>query len=126
MKHWREIVGLLASLMLLGSAAAHAVLGWRDLGSRLVRAGAPADLINGMRVGWQFGGASMLAFGIIVAGICISRMRGSNVSRFPLLVISLLYLAFGAWALAASGNPFFMVFLVPGALLLLASLPRRP
>lgn len=125
MKRWKEILGLLGAVILLLSSGAHSILGWRDLGGRLTRAGAPADLINGMRIGWLFGGACMLAFAVIAAGICISRLRGGSASTFPIAVISVLYLAFGAWALAISGNPFFMIFIVPGVLLLLASLPRR-
>ena len=38
---------------------------------------------------------------------------------------ALAYLAFGVWALVASGNPFFYIFIVPGAMLAIASLPSR-
>lgn len=35
------------------------------------------------------------------------------------------YLLFGAWALFASQNPFFFIFVVPGALLVAAAAGRE-
>jgi hypothetical protein len=64
----------------------------------------------------------MLAFGIIVVALFGRRFRGGSVSVLPAVVIAAAYLAFGAWALLASNyNLFFLVFIVPGALLALAS-----
>ena len=125
MKRWREFVGLFAAAILVLSSGAHSFLGWKALEPRIAAVGTPADLITGLRMGWQFGGVAMLAFGIIAASIFIQRLRGANVSSFPVVVIGVVYVAFGAWALSISGNPFFAIFIVPGVLLLLASWPAR-
>ncbi len=77
----------------------------------------------GLRIGWQWGGVAMLGFAIICGAIFVHRLLGRTVSAFPALVTGLLYIAFGAFALNLSGNPFFAVFIVPGALLLVASWP---
>lgn len=118
---WRAVIGLIAAAVLIVSSVAHSILGWRALGSQLTRGGAPRDLIDGIHIGWQFGGVSMLTFGIIAATIFTQRLRGRLVSTLPTAVIGVVYVLFGGWALIASGNPFFFIFIVPGTLLALAS-----
>jgi hypothetical protein len=125
MKKWRDVVGLLASLMLLLSSGAHSLLGWKSMQARVEAFRLPDDLVLGLRIGWQFGGACMLAFGILTAGVFLARWRGDAVSSFPVIVTGVLWLAFGAWAMVISGNPFFTIFIVPGVLFLIASLPGR-
>lgn len=122
----RNILGLIAAILIILSSAAHSLLGWKALGAQLSAAGAPADLIGGLRIGWQFGGAAMLTFGVLALMIFFHRLRGEGVLAFPAFLIGLLYVLFGAWAMAVSGfDPFFAgVFLVPGALLLFAAWPR--
>jgi hypothetical protein len=123
----RNILALIAAAILILSSAAHSILGWKALRAQLEAAHAPADLILALQCGWLFGGVAMFAFGIIVAAIFIARLRGENVSTFPALVIAIAYVAFGAWALSATRNPFFAIFLVPGVMLLPAasSRPRK-
>jgi len=125
MKRWREVVGLIATAILILSSGAHSILGWKALGAQLVAANVPWDLVAALRFGWLFGGVAMLTFGIITASIFIQRLRGANVSVFPVMVLGVAYVAFGAWALTISGDPFFAIFIVPGVLLLLASLPSK-
>jgi TRAP-type C4-dicarboxylate transport system permease small subunit len=118
---WRAAVGLVASLILILSSGAHAILGWKALSAQLAATTAPADLVRGLRIGWQFGGFAMLAFGIIAATIFLRRLRGEAASTLPTIVIGVCYVLFGAWALFVSRDPFFLIMLVPGALLLVAS-----
>ena len=59
----RNILSLNAAILIILSSTAHSLLGWKALGAQLTAAGAPADLIGGLRIGWQFGGAAMLTFG---------------------------------------------------------------
>ena len=62
----------------------------------------------------------MLTFGILVLMIFVRRMPS-----LPAFAIGVLYVAFGAWALAVSNfDPFFAIFIVPGVLLLIAAWPR--
>ena len=51
--------------------------------------------------------------------------RGRPVSLRPVLVIGLAYTVYGIWVVIASGlDPFFLVFVVPGVLLLAAAVGR--
>ena len=122
----RNILGLIAAILIILSSAAHSLLGWKALGAQLAAAGAAKDLIGGLRIGWQFGGAAMLTFGLVAGMIFFHRLRGEDVPTFPAFWTALLYVVFGAWALVVSGfEPFFVgVFLVPGAMLLFAAWPR--
>jgi len=119
----RAVLGLIAGAILILSSAAHSFLGWNGLHDQLVAAQAPPDLVLGLKLGWQFGGVAILAFGIIVVALFARRFRGGSVSVLPAVVIAAAYLAFGAWALLASNFNlfFFLVFIVPGALLAVAS-----
>ena len=121
----RTVLGIVAGLVLVASSAAHSLLGWPQLRARLVGTNAPADLITGLAIGWHFAGVSMLAFGVIVLWTFVA-WRGRLVSLVPARVIGLLYVAFGAAALAVSGtDPFFLlVFVVPGLMLLAAAWGR--
>jgi hypothetical protein len=113
--------GSAAAVMMLLSAPAHSLMGWPVMQAQLAQVNAPADLQLGLQVGWHFGGAAMIAFALIVLHTLRGRSRGTVTSVTPLRVIAALYLIFGAAALAISGDPFFLVFIVPGTLVGVAS-----
>jgi hypothetical protein len=118
----RAVLGLIASLIMILSSAAHSFLGWNWLRGQLAAAQVPPDLTFGLKVGWQFGGVAMLAFGFILLALFVKRLRGESVSSLAAVVVAAAYLGFGAWALVASGfDPFFSIFIVPAILLLIAS-----
>ena len=125
MRQFQNVLGLLAGAVLALSSAAHSVLGWKQMQSSLAATNAPADLVQGLRIGWLFGGVAILTFGCIALAVFASRLRGRAVSLLPTALVALAYLWFGAWALVTSGNPFFYIFIVPGAMLAVASLPSR-
>jgi len=129
MPHWerpRSILGLLAGAAMLASSAAHSLVGWTQLRSALEQARAPEELILTLGMGWNFGGAAMLAFGLIVVALFWRRLMGAPVSLMPAIIIGVAYLVFGAWAFLGSHfDPFFFVFVVPGVMLLIASFSRR-
>jgi len=121
----RTVLGIVAGLVLIASSAAHSLLGWPQLRARLVATNAPADLITGLAVGWHFSGVSMLAFGVLVLWTFTGRGPERLVSLVPARVIALVYVAFGVAALAVSGmDPFFLIFVVPGLMLLAAAWER--
>jgi hypothetical protein len=120
----RATLGVIAGVLMLLSSAAHSLLGWPALTAKLAETHAPADLVQGLAVGWHFGGAAMLTFACIVLWLFGRALRGRAVSLMPARIITVLYLAFGAGALAITRDPFFMVFIVPGALLAIASFAR--
>jgi hypothetical protein len=118
----RSVLGFAAGAMFVASSAAHSLLGWKGLSSELAKASAPADLVLGLSIGWHFAGIAMLAFGGIVLLTFNDLARGRAVSLRPAVIIALAYLAFGTYALAITGEPFFVLtFLLPGILLLIAS-----
>jgi hypothetical protein len=122
MKRARLVLGLIAGVVLIVSSGAHSFLGWKNLSDRLAVAQVPSDLQIGLKIGWQFAGAAMLVLGVIVIAIFAGRLRGQRPSLMPAVAVCILYLAFGAWALAASGGDlFFMIFIVPGAMLGIAA-----
>jgi hypothetical protein len=126
MSRWRPMLGLAAGVLVLLSSAAHSLFGWKALQARLAQTNAPHDLVGSLKIGWQFGGAAMLAFGCLAIGTFANRLRGHQVSTFPILVVALAYLGFGIWALFVNGfNPFFLVFLVPAVMLLVAAPVKR-
>lgn len=125
MARLRNVLGLIAAAILFFSAGAHSFLGWQSLRPRIEAVGAPADLVTGLRIGWQFGGAAMLVFGIIAAWVFVQRLRGASVPAFPVVVIGVIYGLYGVWALSLSGDAFFAILIVPAVLLLLASWPTR-
>jgi len=121
----RSILGIVAGVLMIASAAAHSLLGWPVLRAKLAESHAPDDLAQGLAVGWHFGGAAMVAFACIVLWVFVRRLRGGPAPLVPPAIIAAAYLAFGAGALAVTGDPFFLVFIVPGLLLAAASFPRR-
>jgi len=127
MAKWRAVLGLIAGAIFLLSSAAHSILGWKGLRGELAAAHVPPDLVFGLKVGWQFGGVAMLAFGVIIVDLFMRRLRGQKVSTFPALVVGVAYLAYGSWALwAGDFNPFFLVFVVPAVLLMSADRSEAP
>jgi hypothetical protein len=125
MTRLRTVLGLIAGVILVLSSAAHSFLGWKALRTGLVAAQAPPDLIRGLAIGWHFAGAAILAFGIIVINLFAKRLRGEAVSSSPAVIIAVLYLASGLWAMLITGNPFFFIFIVPGLMLAVAAAPER-
>jgi hypothetical protein len=122
MQRWRTVVGVLAAALLLLSSAAHSLLGWSVQRASLEAVKAPPELIMNLGFGWHFAGVAMLTFGLVVLMLIVQAARGRPVSLRPVLLIGVAYTVFGAWALTASGlEPFFLVFLVPGVLLLAAA-----
>ena len=122
----RAVLGLIAGAILILSSAGHSILGWKELSGSLTAAHVPTELVLGLQVGWQFGGVAMLALGVILLALFARRWRGEPVSLLPAATVAVAYLGFGAWALLASNfDPFFLVFIVPGVLLALASASRN-
>jgi hypothetical protein len=123
MKRSRLILGVVAGLVLLASSAAHTFLGWRSLSERLAQANVPRDLQAAVHIGWTFGGAAMVILSVVVLTTFVDRLRGGRAPLSHVIAIAVVYMAFGAWAISASGGDLFFlgVFVVPGALLGIAA-----
>jgi hypothetical protein len=121
----RDVLGLIGALMLIISSGAHSILGWKGIGGELAAAQVPADLMLGLQIGWQFGGAAMLTLGVVLILIYRQRLRGVAAPVILARAVAVMYLVFGAWAVGATGGePFPLVFLIPGAFLAMGSMYR--
>ncbi|MGE3511320.1 MAG: hypothetical protein AB7N65_20815 [Vicinamibacterales bacterium] len=117
------IAGVLGALLMLLSAPVHSLSGWPELQSALTSSNASADLVLALRIGWHFAGAAMAGFGLILLHLFLSRARGTDGTVVPAWMIGGLYVLFGVTALVVSGfDPFFLVFIVPGGLVLVGVL----
>ena len=82
--------------------------------------------IPSLRIKGLYLAIATLAFGFIVVALFTHRLKGSAVNLRPAIVIGATYVAFGAGAMAVNDfDPFFLVFVIPGVLLLIASVARR-
>jgi hypothetical protein len=121
----RDVLGLIGALMLIISSGAHSVLGWKGMHGELAAASVPGDLMLGLQIGWQFGGAAMLTLGVVLLVIYRQRLRGQTASVMLARAVAMMYLVFGAWALGATGGELFpLIFLIPGAFLAMGSMYR--
>ena len=120
----KSVLGLSGGTILILSAGAHSVLGWQAMRGELAKTTAPPDLVQGLQVGWIFGGFVMVVLGVICISTFSKRFRGQPTSTFAPAIISAGYLAFAAWAaITTGGDPFLMIFVVPAVLLGIASIP---
>jgi hypothetical protein len=117
----RNVIGIIASVILILSSGLHSLMGWPAIAKELAVTTAPADLVLGLRIGWLWGGVAILVFGIITLATFVMRMRGNAMPTFPITIMGAAYTAFGVWALIVSREPFFLIFVVPGILLLIAA-----
>jgi hypothetical protein len=125
MRRLKTILGMTAAALMIASSGAHSLFGWAELRGELEQTKAPGDLILALSLGWQFAGTAMLVFGCIVMELYFLRLRGKPASLWPAAFIGVAYVAFGACALLMSRfDPFFLVFVVPGVLLLVAAALR--
>jgi hypothetical protein len=123
MKRARLILGIIAGLVLLASSVAHTWLGWKRVAERFAHTNVPPDLQASLRIGWTFGGACMVILAFVTITTFVDRLRGGKAPLSHVIAIAIVYMAFGAWAMAESGGDLFFlgVFVIPGALLGIAA-----
>lgn len=126
MSRRRLALVLTSGILFLLSSVAHSVMGWPNLAMQLDLAGAPAELVSGLAVGWNFGGVMMALFGVLAVKAARDAHRGRPVEHTTLVLIGLTYALFGVGAAPVLGSVVFaLVFVVPGALLAIGAWPRR-
>jgi hypothetical protein len=119
----QAILGIVAGAIITLSAGAHSFMGWPAMHARLVATNAPQDLITGLRIGWQFGGVAIAAFGIIALYQFVRWLRGERPSLAASMIVAAAYFGFGVWALVITRFDLFtLIFIIPGALLGLAAI----
>lgn len=125
MNRFSAALGIPAGVIIVASSFAHSLLGWPQLRAQLLEAQAPPDLVTGIAVGWHFGGAAMFAFGCIAIVLFVDSLKNRPAPPFPVRMTALTYTAFGAAAMLATGNLFFLIFVVPGLMLAAATAPSK-
>ena len=120
----KSILGLIAGAFLILSAV-RAFDPRLEGDERSARADqCAAGTRQGLRMGWVFGGPVMLVFGILCISTFLKRFRGDAARPSRRRLIAIAYIGFGAWAaIMTGGDPFIFLFLVPGTLLAIASIP---
>jgi hypothetical protein len=83
---------------------------------------APQDLVARLSVPWHFAGLSMITFGaLVILGFMGAARHREGALRTP-RVIALAYIAFGlCGVIFIARDPTFLLFLVPGVMVLAAS-----
>jgi hypothetical protein len=120
----RVVLGIVAGLAMVLSGVAHSVLGWPALQQTLDTTNIPDDVRRGLAVPWHFAGMAMVLSGVL-AVMTVLRMRGGAVTAWPAVVVAGAWMLFGLWGLIAlKRDPTFLMFILPGALLLVAVFRR--
>ena len=122
----RSVVGLVMGCMLLASGAAHSLVGWPAQARELAVVHASPEQVARLAMGWQFSGLAMLVFGSIAVVTFVNRLRRRPVDLWPVWLVALGYVTYGAAALVLfGGDAFFLfTFLLPGVLLAAAAWPE--
>ena len=109
---------LVAAVIIVLSSGAHSLLGWPGLRTQLAATNAPAALVDGLAMGWHFGGLMMLVIGVAILWLVRIARDGTVSVWLPLFVIGLAYELFAIGCAVLLGfDPFLFIFLIPGALL---------
>jgi hypothetical protein len=111
-------IALLATgVLLVASALAHAFLGWPPIRQALGEGGVDPELVLGLAVGWLYGSAAMLTFGVLTLMSWRAVRHGTINAARVMWPIAGMYLLFGAAAyLNTSFEPQFLGFIAIGAL----------
>lgn len=118
MSRTRIVLGGVAAAFLALSALAHGLGGWPAQRTALHAIGADPALVHALGAGWLFGSVAMGVFAVL--GLRAARLawRGSPDPPGPMRLVGGAYAAFGLAAIAAQrGNWFFLVFVIPGLVL---------
>ena len=120
----RVILGLIAGVVMAASGIAHSAVGWRALQQTLRTTNVPDDVSRGLAVPWHFAGMTMVLSGVLAA-MTVLRMRGGTLTAWPAVVVGAAWILFGLWGLVAvKRDATFLMFIIPGALLLAAVIRR--
>jgi hypothetical protein len=116
---------VIAGVLLLLSAGAHAGLGWPAMPAELVKVSASPDLLASMGIGWYFGSTAMAAFGAIALCAGLGAVTAGGRVFHASLIVGLAYGGFGLVTYAIYHEPHFLGFVVIGLLAVVGSVRAR-
>ena len=109
---------LVAAAIVILSSGAHSLLGWPGLRTQLAATNAPEALVDGLAMGWHFGGLMMLVTGLVILWLVGIARDGAASVWLPLFLIGIAYELFAIGCAVLLGfDPFLFIFLIPGSLL---------
>jgi len=112
---------VIAGLLLLLSAGAHAGLGWPAMRQELMKVAAPPDLMAAMSIGWYFGSAAMATFGAIALTAGVGAVAAGGRVFWASMIVGLAYGGFGLATYAIYREAHFLGFVVIGLLAVVGS-----
>lgn len=115
------IVGLMIGLGAFG----HGFMGVRPVRAALGAVPLPADIRQVIWIVWYFVSGGMLVFGGLIIGAWFAARRGRPHAFTVSIVIALFYMVTGVASYGYQHNPFWLVFLAEGTVLLVATLGLR-
>ena len=118
----RIILMFAAALLMLIAALVYTFVSTPHLNEDLLEIGVRATLVRAIMLSLYFGAFAMFALTALVLLAAIHSLRGAVVSRLPLCLIALLYLAFGVFAFVMSGSHHTLGYVLIGLLILSAAL----
>ena len=115
---------LIAAALLMFFAAFGNALVVTDLHGDLIEIGVRPTVLRGTVSALYFAAAAMFIFALMVAQAAMQSMRGTPISRLPLVTIAIVHTVAGAMAFARSHNPHHLGGMLMGVLLGAALLIR--
>jgi hypothetical protein len=112
---------VIAGLLLLLSACAHAGLGWPAMREELTKVSASPDLMASMSIGWYFGSTAIAAFGAIALSAALGAVTAAGRVFYASLIVGLAYGDFGLATYAIYREALFLGFVVIGLLAAIGS-----
>lgn len=107
---------VLAGVLLLLSAGAHAGLGWPAMRQELMKVSAPPDLMAAMNIGWYFGSVAMAAFGAIALTAGLGSVTTGGRVFWASMIVGLAYGGFGLITYVIYRESHFLGFVAVGLL----------
>lgn len=121
----RATVGILAGTMMIASGLLHSILGWNELRKAFSQTPVPSALVDGLAVPWHFAGMAMIAFGAIAVWSFVTLLRAGQAPMGAARIVATVYVVFGGIGLVAiAADPTFLLFIVPGVMLMGATLAQ--
>jgi hypothetical protein len=122
---FRSTLFIASALLMIFGAVGDAFVVVPDLHGDLVEIGVRPTMLGGTVLYLYFSAIAMFGFALMVSGAAIQAIRGIPPARLPLVVIAVIYTAFGVIAFSRSHNPHHLGPLAIGVLLAAAlAIPR--
>ncbi len=111
---------IIAAILMFFGAAGFTLHIIPDLHGDMIEIGVRPTVLGTTMLHLYFAALAMFAFALLVACAAIHSVRGITPARFPLLIVAIVYVAFGILAFSRSHNPHHLGLLLIGVLIGLA------